>query len=346
MKIHFDNPKKDAPTYEGGMKVPYAPAKRALSAWRWYLVIIITASPLIFFMGKIAVSYVFNSAPAMVNVKSFDLNSPESATVSKILAKIGDEVKTGVKIAELSDSGLNEQISLIESDLDTLKRGEAVKRNGSMPEASLRLAQKVLDQRSENLKQVRYLFSKGAATIAELNLARAQYNQAELEVARAQNDLVASGGSDYGEAMSRAERLKKELEVKTERAGKLFVSSPFTGVLSDLYITENQSIAKGSPVARVSIPGEYSIKAYVDTSKLESITKGKKVTLRFPGAVFIRGFVSSEPKKTSKLPPEISESFYETRQTIEVMISTEHPIPREFQIDGLPLKVYFGIMFF
>jgi len=45
-----------------------------------------------------------------------------------------------------------------------------------------------------------------------------------------------------------------------------------------------------------------------------------------------------------KLPAEISKTFYETKQTLEVNIQTDKPLPPEFQIDGLPVKIYFGFL--
>lgn len=46
------------------------------------------------------------------------------------------------------------------------------------------------------------------------------------------------------------------------------------------------------------------------------------------------------------MPSEISESFYESRQTIEVIIIADQPVPQKFRIDGLPIKIFFGFLFF
>lgn len=347
MKISFDDTKKTNPTYDEGMKVTYAPAKRIISSWRWYLVVFITASPLVFFLGKILLSYLFNSAPGMVLIKKIDLNSPEAASVSKLIVQRGDEITKDGLIAELYDPAMNEQISVLNAEMLGLQKQLTTEAYDKRLLANLRLAKKILSQQTENLNKIKFLYAKGAATAAELNLARTQSNQAELEVSRALSDIEAADlkMSDR-DAKARIDRLKKEIESRDAKTGRLKMTSPVQGVVSEIFVTENQSVSKGSPIARISIPGDYNIKAYVDPSNLKYAKKGKKITLRFPGNTFLKGYVTSDPKEAQKLPTEISESFYETKQTLEVNIKTDEPLPSEFQIDGLPVKLYFGFMFF
>lgn len=347
MKISFEGTKKENPAYDGGMKVPYATAKRLTSSWRWYLVVFITASPLIIFLIKITVSYLFNSAPGMISIKMTDLNAPESAYISKIHVNRGDEIIKGDVIADLYDPATEDHISFLTAEMEILKPEKKVVPPNSRLEANLKLAQKILSQQARNLEQIKYLFSKGAATAAELNLAQSQYNQAELEVSRSTTDLEVSESIIVDkESRTRVERLKKEIETNRAKTERFKVSSPFNGIISDIYVTENQSISKGTKIARISIPEEYSIKAYLDPSKLSRAKKGKRVTIRLPGPTLIKGYVASDLKDAQKMPSEISESFYESRQTIEVIIIADQPVPQKFRIDGLPIKIFFGFLFF
>lgn len=343
MKINFDSKKKQNPVYEDGMKIPYAPTKRARAAWRWYIVVIITASPLLFFLGKILLSYIYVSAPGMVFLKKIELNSPETASITKIYIKKGDKIAMGSKVADLSDPALDDQISALNTEIEGLGIKDAVSPTADRLQANVGLAQKILDSRAVNLGHVRYLFAKGAATSAELNLATTQHNQAQFDVSRAKADLVASRAAKSGnDAGSRIQWLKKQVETIGRKKIRLEFRTPVSGVVSELFVSENQSISKGTQFAKIHIPGEYSIKAYVDPSEINHAGKGKKVTIRMPGKYLLTGHIASDPNIAKTMPSELLNPFSETRERIEVDITPSSSLPPEYHIDGLPIKVYFG----
>lgn len=126
----------------------------------------------------------------MISIKMTDLNAPESAYISKIHVN-RDEIKKGDVIADLYDPATEDHISFLTAEMEILKPEKSGAAKFRL-EADLKLAQKILSQQARNLEQIKYLFSKGAATAAELNLAQSQYNQAELEVSRSTTDLEVS----------------------------------------------------------------------------------------------------------------------------------------------------------
>lgn len=347
MKISFNTIKKNNPGYEGGMKIPYAPAKRAKAVWKWYVIVLITASPLLFFLGKILISYILVSAPGIVSFREIKINSPETASISKIYIKKGDKIKKGTLLADLSDPAIEDQLSFLNYELESLGRKKPINMASDRMEANVMLAQKILDSQTAYLGKIRYLFAKGAATAAELNLATSQHNQAQLEAFRARADYTASRIIKPDTvAESRIERLKKEIETIGGKRIRLEFKSPVSGIVSELYVFENQSIAKGAQFARISIPEEYSIRAYIKPSNIRLARKGKNVTMRMPGNILLNGYIASDPESARIMPRELSDSFYdENRQAIEINIITSSPLPREYQIDGLPIKVYFGFPF-
>jgi len=55
MKISFQKKDKD-PAMVQGLRVPYAPARRKAAQWRWYVILLIVSSPLLFFLFKMVKS--------------------------------------------------------------------------------------------------------------------------------------------------------------------------------------------------------------------------------------------------------------------------------------------------
>lgn len=343
MNINFDSKKKHNPVHEDGMKIPYAPAKRARAAWRWYIVVLITAAPLLFFLGKIILSYIYVAAPGVVSLKKIELNSPESASIKKIYIKKGDKITAGSKIADLADPALEDQISA----LDTEIKGLEIKKNAAPTtdrlQANVGLAQKILDNRAVYLGQVKYLFAKGAATSAELNLATSQYNQAQLELSHARADLTASRAVKSGVyTESRKQGLNMEIDSIGRKRTRLEIRTPVSGVVSELFVSENQSISKGAPLAKINIPEDYSLRAYVDPSEINHARKGKKVTIRMPGRYLLTGHIASDPDMVKTMSSEHLNPFSESRERIEVDIKPSSALPGKYLIDALPIKVYFG----
>lgn len=343
MKINFDSNKKHNPVYEDGMKIPYAPAKRARAAWRWYIVVLITAGPLLFFLGKIILSYIYVAAPGVVSLRKIELNSPESASVKKIYIKKGDKITAGAKIAELSDPALDDQISELDAEITGLRIKISAGPTADRLRANVALAQRIMDSRTVYLGQVKYLFAKGAATAAELNLATSQHNQAQLELSRARADLAASGAVksvDY--AQSRRQGINKDIETLGRKKTRLEIRTPVSGVVSELLVSENQSVSKGAQLAKINIPEEYSLRAYVEPSEINHARKGKKVTIRMPGRYLLTGYITSDPDMAKTMPSELLNPFSESRERIEVDIKPSYTLPGKYRIDGLPVKVYFG----
>ena len=62
MKITFRPPKSVTPDREHGIRVPYAPAKRAVARWRWYLIVLLVAAPLLYLVGQLFYTLVFVKA--------------------------------------------------------------------------------------------------------------------------------------------------------------------------------------------------------------------------------------------------------------------------------------------
>ncbi|MGB5158634.1 hypothetical protein [Desulfobacterium sp. N47] len=61
-----------------------------------------------------------------------------------------------------------------------------------------------------------------------------------------------------------------------------------------------------------------------------------------PGNSLLNGYIVSYPETAGRIPAEFSGVFSEAKQAIEVNIATSSPLPGKYQIDGLPIKVYFG----
>jgi multidrug resistance efflux pump len=345
MKIRFDTSKQQRPDYDGGLKVPYAPAKRAASAWKWYAVVIITASPLIFFLVKIILSYILVSAPGMVFLDKTAVVSPETGTVKKLYVKPGDSVAQGMALAVIETPDAGEKIAELTGRLEELGRRTSDPVKLEKLKEGLALSESVKASQSEYLGRVRYLFMKGAATSAELNLARSQYDQAKLEWDR-QKEAYDEARTEIRDMESHSERKRvaKDLERWRQKNKGAVMTASVAGVALRVLVTESQVVEKGAQLFTLAVQDSFSIKAYIRPSHIGRVKKGRKVTVKFPGGRLIPARIAADPETAKPIPIELSESFYESKQSVEVQVSPLEPLPHEYRVDGLPVDVYFGFL--
>ncbi|PIE59088.1 MAG: HlyD family secretion protein, partial [Desulfobulbus propionicus] len=82
MKITFKTPYQQEPERIGGVKIPYAKGKRAAARWRWYIIVLIVTSPLLFLLIKILLSYLIVTAPGYLSLEKVPINSNSTGIVS------------------------------------------------------------------------------------------------------------------------------------------------------------------------------------------------------------------------------------------------------------------------
>ena len=83
MKVRFDNRQAQDPTRVKGVQVPYAPSKRQVAQWRWYLTLLIVAAPLLYLLWKLLMPYITVSAPGYISLEKVSINSTASASATK-----------------------------------------------------------------------------------------------------------------------------------------------------------------------------------------------------------------------------------------------------------------------
>ena len=89
MKVRFDSPKETRPAEEQGLQVLYAPGKRMAFRLRWYLLLLLVASPLLWLVGHWLLSLARIEAPARLYVSSLQVRAFAAAQIREILIERG-----------------------------------------------------------------------------------------------------------------------------------------------------------------------------------------------------------------------------------------------------------------
>lgn len=350
MKVRFEPPQKRDPETERGVKIPYAPSRRAFPRWRWYFVVLLVSSPLLFFLFRIAAGWFLVTSPAMVFLAPQAVNAPRSGVVRSLSALPGALVTSGEVLALLADDALEERRLLLEVERrnveEALRLPPAPRGLGPLRE-SLRLAREVATEAAATRTAIEDLFRKGAATKAELDAARAAAVRARAEVLRAEGDLAAAGTprENRGEGRGRLRRLEEEQRLLKDLAATLVVRSPFPGIVSEVHAAPGETVQRGAPLVTLVDPDRLEILAFLDPKNVDSLGRSGTARVRFPGGASVEVTLLERPLLAAPLPAFLMRPLSENRAAVPLRLRPLAPVPEQFRISGLPVTVYWGLRF-
>jgi multidrug resistance efflux pump len=351
LKFSFQKKEKD-PNIVQGMKVPYAPAKRQAAKWRWYLILLIVASPLLYFILKLILFQIIVTAQGFISLQKVAVNSNSAGTIQKLYAEVGQELTSGSMIAQLYNAELSSRKILLESELSALEHPE-ISYDPSQ-EVLLRkrihLIKEVLNFEQKYFTNVNFLFNQGAATVAELDLARERKTKAELDHYHAWFELgrLLEGRQKYPQ-LPEVEVVKKRRQIKAKikalelQQARLSQTLPYDGRILDIFAMEGESVSTGSSLLLLGRSDKPSVIAYLPPKYGKYARKGQKAVVKLPNGETLQAKVNTDSNLTKRLPADLSSPIGSRDLMLLVSLELEAPLPDFQWVDGLPVAVRFQI---
>ncbi|NLO58141.1 MAG: hypothetical protein GX110_05320 [Synergistaceae bacterium] len=351
MKVRFSSPKKQNPDEDGGLPVRYGPGKRAVPKWKWYALVLVISTPLLFLLWRVGAALFFINAPGVVSLEKVSINSPFPAVVERIYASPGAKAAQGELLMRLEDPAVTQRIYVLKAELEALKAGTPAP-SGSAPAgaamAKVRIAEENVRYQKGYRDSIQSLFNQGAATRAEVDAAEDRYRQALAGLAEAKTSLLLLQSPDFSRQESiarnnsRIAQIEAEMKVLEERKGFFSVVSPHEGRILDVFTSEGQSVGGGAPLVLLGRPQSLTIMAYLQPRHISYTGEGEKVTVRFPGSISVAGRVSAAPEIAARIPAELAGVLGEGKQTLLVRVSLDEELAGHLRVEGLPVSVHLG----
>ena len=349
MKFSFQKKEKD-PNIVQGMKVPYAPAKRQAAKWRWYLILFIVSSPLLYFLLKLVLFQVIVTAQGFISLEKVAVNSTSAGTIQKLYVTVGRELKSGSKIAQLYNADLSSQKILLESERSALDHPE-ISYDRSL-EVLLRkriyLTKRVLNFEQKYFANVNFLINQGAATLAELDLARERKTKAELDHDHARFELgrLLEGRQKHPILPEiEAEKKRRQINAKIKALGlqqaRLAQILPYDGRILDVFAKEGESVSTGSSLLLLGRSDKPSVVAYLSPKYAKYARRGQKAIVKLPNGETLQAQVNTDSNLTKRLPADLSSPIGSRDLMLLVKLELESPLPDFQWVDGLPVSVRF-----
>lgn len=343
MKIRFDRPESQVADVRDGIRVPYAPARRAFPRWRWYLVVLIVTSPLLFFLFKIGLGSLAANSPGVVSLEPIAVNSPRPAVVERVAVVPGQTVEAGEVLLRLDDPTRESLLALLEAERQVLQNRPRPS-PGAAWRGQLALVDETVAYERARLETIRRLYEKGAATRAEVDeasgrLQRARADRISLEAAREGAGL--SGDDDR--ARLRLAQIEAEMASIATTRGPLVLTSPRAAQVLDVLVGPGESVGQGTPLVRLADGERASFTAFVDADDRRFVEPEAEVTVRLPGRKTVKATVDGLPQLAQPMPASLAGPLSVGSPALKVRLLPREPLAAEDRIEGLPVTVHWGL---
>lgn len=334
MKIRFSSSKEQQPTQDLGLKVLYAPGKRLAFKLRWYLILLVVTSPLLWLVGRGLMSIWLVEAPAQLHLPNSELRAREPAQVQSLLVKPGERVLTGQLLVQLDNPEWRARLALLAEpsappDLNTTQQTQLL-------EHELLILQRLQDSAARRLSQLQALLAAGAATrgevqaaadeLARRQLAMLQFEQLRFDPRTEQRDL---------------EQRRLEREWLQSRLQGLGVYANEAGVVSEVLVTEGENVGPGTLLMRVQHADKVLLWVFLDPHHIDYAAPGQALSLRLPDGTWLAGEVVRQVEDTAVVPDELRQAFASANRSLRVLVQLNEPLAPRWQVDRLGLVARF-----
>jgi multidrug resistance efflux pump len=336
MKIRFDSRKELSPTHEQGLNVLYAPGKRTAFRVRWYLILFLVASPLIWLGGKLAYGMLMIDAPAQLRLPIIEVRARDSVRVEQLLVKAGDQIGVDQPLVNLDNPEWRARLS----QLAALPTNTTPVRNTKLGGSERQLLNTRIGRAQARVKVLEDLVSRGAVSPGEVLTAKS-----ELDGFRA--DLLAF---ERREQLANHAPLSVERDVIQQNAEQqwlktrlaaLPIKAPQSGRVAEVMINPGENVGAGTLLMRIERQEDPLLWIYLEPQNISYAAIGQALRVRMPNGDWLEAHVVQAVDSAGRTPTVLRGPFTASEMGLQVAARFDHPLPAKWRIDQLPLNVRF-----
>ena len=239
-----------------------------------------------------------NASGIVIPIHEALVASPIQTRVSKVQAKLGQQVQAGELLLELDNrtvllaiDSLKEQLAQQENRILALTLELEQKRKELL--SAIELLE--LDLQATRVRLGRYQTLRKAGGVSAEDLLTAELNVQRNEIQlRQKRELIEDSkrvtSSNIEGARLQKSILQKQLQEQQQLLAQTEVRAPFAGMLTFLLADEGASLATGQMVARVSELNNYKVEASLSDFHARALSAGQPVLVE-QGNVKLKGEV-------------------------------------------------------
>ncbi|KZY72612.1 hypothetical protein A3742_07955 [Oleiphilus sp. HI0071] len=342
MKVEFKHEKQHDPTRQTGFKVSYAPAKRATFKMRWYLLVLLVVSPVVYVFWHFFNADILVKADGILTSEPVTIFARDEGVVVDIGYQQGDRITRGAPLIEMRSSVFAAEIALLENRLAEYE--ESVYRTSLKIEdvsdrkvALYDNAKKTSLGFKKEISDKKYAQHMPLSDRVALELAKLEIEDKAVEAER--ESILSHARETSSFTASVLLDLEKELSRAKAKQSQLNIYAHAESIINEVFVSEGEFVVKASPLMSLRNREQPVVNVYLQPNRLEYAKQGSKATIRFPDGKKYIGEVKVPVKVVDKIPAMLSGPFETSKAAIKVQIDIDEPID-EF-VEGLPVEVRF-----
>lgn len=217
-------------------------------------------------------------------IQNFEAHVLSPAMVKRVLVHEGDTVKRGQLLIQLDDADARAQAAKALAKLRSAEADlQAVAAGGTQEEVLTTRSDKVKaqaerDAAARNLQAVQRLQQTGAASPAEVEVARNRLQKAEADLQLAQSKLTGRfSNPEIAKVQAEAEEGRTSYAAAQETLKNSHITAPFAGVVYQLKVKPGSFVNSGDLLVQMANFNDVQVRAFVDEPDIGKLAKDEKV---------------------------------------------------------------------
>jgi multidrug resistance efflux pump len=340
MKVRFDSSKELRPDQDNGLKVLYGPSKRVAYRLRWYLILALVLSPLVYVFGRITLDLLRVEVPAQLQVPSTEIRALESGTIADVGVEVGERVEPGDLLLRLDNPDWRLR-------LDQLQPVSADNPNG-LGNSATSLQNSTVRLQGQVVQLFKGLHREGATSSAELLRSEVDLNMQRLALLELERRLRQERFQVEGEPIQNL-RDGRERDWLAARLDLLSIRADNPGRVSELLVNKGESVGPGTLLMRVERAEEPLLWIYLRPRDAELARPGGSVEVRMPDDSWLKARILQQADLARLLPRGLRSSvggeglasLGADGLALQLPARFEKALPLQWRVDQLPVKVRF-----
>jgi multidrug resistance efflux pump len=340
MKVRFDSSRELRPDQDNGLKVLYGPSKRVAYRLRWYLILALVLSPLVYVFGRITLDLLRVEVPAQLQVPSTEIRALESGTVADVGVKVGERVEPGDLLLRLDNPDWRLR-------LDQLQPASVDNPNG-LGNSATSLQNSTVRLQGQVVQLFKGLHREGATSSAELLRSEVDLNMQRLALLELERRLRLERFQVEGEPIQNL-RDGRERDWLAARLDLLSIRADNPGRVSELLVNKGESVGPGTLLMRVERAEEPLLWIYLRPRDAELARPGGSVEVRMPDDSWLKARILQQADLARLLPRGLRSSvggeglasLGADGLALQLPARFEKALPLQWRVDQLPVKARF-----
>ncbi|VVM98228.1 hypothetical protein PS862_05272 [Pseudomonas fluorescens] len=336
MKIRFNSNKEHNPTQEHGLNVLYAPGKRMAFRLRWYLILFLVASPLLWLVGKLLYGFLLIDAPAQLHLPIQDVRAREAGRIEQVLVTAGDHVQTDQLLTKVDN--LEWRVRLLQ--LAAMPVAPRQLGDNDLATKERQLLRATTNRAEQRVQQLESLVRQGAATHGEVLAAQAERDGLQSNLLAFERREQLAHLSPQGFDLEVIQQNTEQQWLKT-RLEALSVTAPQSGRIAEVLVSPGENVGPGTLLMRLEQLTDPLLWIYLEPLYINYAQTGQPLKVHMPDGEWLDAHVVQAVDSASRTPLVLRGPFAASEMGLQVAAKFDQPLPARWRIDQLPLNVRF-----